>query len=156
MNNVELFDDALNRAVIEKAAVNDAEEHNVDPLTRLRAILDCLEKFRVDIEKALWYGGGTHTFDYVCQRVLVGELDLYELRNSVLLCEHMRFPSYDVYNVYIAAGNIDEITSFDGRLCKEARLRGCVKVSFSGRFGWKKPLERIGWKPAYLTMAKDV
>lgn len=142
---------------VEEGSFEVGLDNGEPPLVRLRRIIDCLEKYRVDIEKALWYGGNTHTFDYVCQRVLKGDLDLYELRNSVLLCEFKKYPLYSVYHVYIAAGNLDEILGFEKRrIHEEARLRKCSKITFTGRRGWKRPLEQRGWEEVHITMAKDV
>lgn len=128
-----------------------------DPLERVSQIVECMRKFRLDIERALVYDGGAYTFDHVCARVLSGDLDMYELPNSVLLCETFDAPNLRSYHVYIAAGDLDEIIEFQrDQLVKEARMRRCSKLSFGGREGWKRALKDEGWKPIRITMMKDV
>lgn len=98
------------------------------------------------------------TFDHVCARVLANDLDLYELDKSLLLCETFKHPAgFKTYHVFIACGDLREILEFQRfQLLEEARLRGCVSVTFAGREGWRKVLETEGWKFIRITMTKDV
>lgn len=127
-----------------------------DPLESMKDIIDALQRHRAGIERALTYGGGGHTFDYVAARVLSGDCDIYILPNSIIIAEIGEQTNFSVYHGFIAAGNLEEILSFDEQFQHEARIRGCKKVSIAGRRGWLKPMKSIGWDEAICIMYKDV
>lgn len=128
-----------------------------DPLVRLRQIIDGLEKYRLDIEKALCYNERTWTFDQVCSDVLSGKIDMYDLSDAVVLCQLVEQPNANIYHVFIAAGNLDSILSFaQNGLLHEAKLRGCSTLSMEGRTGWKRSLEKLGWSTRRIVMVKGV
>lgn len=127
-----------------------------DHLDLMRKQLDALEKHRVDIERALVYGASTYSFGHVCQRVFSGDLDVYVLDNSILLCEVLRYPNRKVYNVYIAAGDLEEVLAFEPQMCAEATARKCAVLMYTGRKGWSRALTQLGWESSLVTMTKEL
>lgn len=125
-------------------------------LQEVRRTIDALEKFEVDISKALKYGNASHTFEDVAVRVLSGKLDAYVYPNSIILMELCQYPQHSVYHGFVAAGNLDEILAAEPSLLREARLRKCSYLSIAGRRGWEPVLRNIGWTHSLSIMVREV
>lgn len=135
----------------------DFYEQPVSPLlVGLRRTLDVLEKFQLDICAALEYGNNSHTFDDIVKLALVGEVDVYELPNSVIVMELSKYPQFAVYHGFIAAGNLEEILSAHKMMFREARLRGAKYLSIAGRRGWEKAMKAHGWQHKLSIMQIEV
>jgi len=121
------------------------------------ADLETLKKFRVDIERALQYGGHTHNFMDVCALVVSGKLDVHNLGDAAFFAEVIDYPQSRVYHVFIAVGNLDTLLEHEPTyLVAEARKRGAVRVTLAGRKGWKRVFEPRGWKHDIVLMSKEV
>ena len=129
---------------------------NSDSLQRIKSLIGALEKFELDIREALCYGTNSHTFDYVCARVLSGSADLYEFPNSVIIMEKSVYPNHSVYHGFIAAGDLQEILDAHPLIEEEAKKRGCEYLSIAGRKGWEKPMKKYGWKHSLTIMKKEL
>jgi hypothetical protein len=125
-------------------------------LGKLRATIDALEKFELDIKEALCYGTGSHNFTDVVARVLTGTLDLYVFPNSVIIMEFTKYPNHSVYHGYIAAGDLQEILDAHPMIEKEARARKCKYLTIAGRKGWERPMKLHGWQHSLSVMQKEV
>lgn len=129
-------------------------EENIDSFIKL---LNDLKKHRVDIEKALSYGGNSHSFDHIVGQVLQGRLHFYPLPNSFIIMEVINSPNFSVYHAFLAGGNLEEITDFQETLVKNAKQLECKALSMSGRRGWEKALKPLGWqhKLSHLVLELD-
>lgn len=105
-----------------------------------------LEKFRVDIERALGYGVAGLTYDEVCARVLKGQYHFYPLKQSVIIMEVVEYEELRVYHGVIAAGDMVEIAAQHDMMKRAAKELGCSKLSLSGRRGWLRAFKPFGWK----------
>ncbi len=109
-------------------------------------LLATLKNFEVDIRRALEYTNGNRSFDSLIVDVLANRLHMYPLRKSLILAEVCDDPNGRVYHIYLAAGDLDEILGYVPALHEHARSYECIRLGFSGRRGWVKPLTQLGWK----------
>lgn len=123
---------------------------------KVRATLDNLDKFRVDIENSLMYANESHTFDDVVGMVLTGQLNFIPLQRSLLLTEVHTYPRHKNLHTFIAAGDLEELMSYQPKLLELARALDCKHLSLTGRRGWERPLKELGWKLQYITLYKEV
>ena len=123
----------------------------------VRAVLDILDKHRVDIEKALCYGRNSHTYNDVCKKVIEGELIFIPLADSVMLCEVSHLPQFSTFHCFVAAGDLDELlTEGTTQLGIAAQAYGCKHISMAGRRGWEPVLKKQGWVAPLTGMYKEV
>lgn len=127
-----------------------------DLLRSVAHTLAVLEKFRLDIQKALCYDSSNTTFDDVVLGVLKGELDVYELPNSVIIAHDRSTRKFPTYHLFLCAGELDELLAQEDMMIREAKLRGAKRLTLAGRRGWEKPLKKMGWEHVSSTFKKDV
>ncbi len=127
-----------------------------DPIHYMEAKVAALIKFRVDIEKALLYGGGSHTYDDFCKKVLFGTAHMYLYENSMIIMELDVHPQFRTYSGWIAVGDLEEILAAEEELMNAARHLECKHMTLTGRAGWEKPLKAQGWSFSLLTMGKEI
>ena len=128
----------------------------IDPLDRLLEIVTNLKKHRRHIEQALAHANNSHTFDSVCERVLSGDLLLYSLDNSILLCEISTYPNFKTFHVYLGGGDLQEMLDAQEMIEADAILFDCKYVSMTGRLGWKTHFEKRGWKHSLSIYKKEL
>ena len=119
-------------------------------------ILDQMENRRDLIEAALEYADGTHTYDDIVGMVMVGRLWWYSLPNSFMIMEINTFPRQKHLHGFLAGGDLHEIRSMQPQLIETARLAGCSAITLSGRRGWVKALQDLGWKESCATISLHV
>lgn len=118
--------------------------------------ITALENKRAEIESAMEYQEGTHTFDDIVSMVLQGRLRVFEYEQSIALTEILEYPQQKHYHVFIAGGNLKELMSHHEDLIVAAKEAGCVKLTISGRKGWLRVLEPLGWKEQYTACICEV
>ena len=77
---------------------------------------------------------------------------------AVCVTEITKWPRAKVLTALIVAG-VDMpawVAQLDALLMDYARSCGCSVLDAHGRHGWKKTLEKLGWKSAAVTYAKEV
>ena len=123
----------------------------------VRMVLDILDKHRVDIEKALWYGKHSHTYNDICEKVITGKLIFIPLPNSVMICEVSTQPQHKTFHCFIAAGDLDELSTVGTKQLEDAAIAyECRYISVVGRRGWERTLKKQGWDAPLVVMYKEV
>ena len=115
-------------------------------LENIKQVIADLERLRPQIESAMSYNGGTHTFDDLVSMVMTGRLRLWAFDQSVALTEIIEYPREKHYHVFIAGGKLSELTDAMDDLLSAAQQAGCSKITISGRKGFVKALAGHGWK----------
>ena len=118
-------------------------------------IQDKLIRCKGWIEDALDVGGKTHSFKDIVDGVLCGTMQLWEGEKGCAITEIVVYPNKKVLHVFLAGGELEQITDMEGDAVKWAKAQGCEGMSLSGRFGWKKILNEYGWKPQQLVLTKE-
>jgi hypothetical protein len=116
-----------------------------------------LQRLRHHVEAALEYSGGTHYFDDVAEMVLDNRLQLWPAKNSVILTEIIVYPRLKNMHVFLAGGDLDEISRMQPLIESWGKSIGCTRVTLAGRKGWAKTfLKDEGYSPQWAVLAKEL
>ena len=108
------------------------------------------------IEDALSYGGGTHDLKDVFDGILSGNMQLWPAERGGIVTELAVYPRKRVLHIFLAGGELDQITDMHEDVIQWAKAQGCSALTLSGRMGWKKALAPFGWEPTLLTLSKEI
>ena len=118
--------------------------------------IDELARCRAWIEAALEYSGGTHSFDDVAEALASGKMQLWPAPKGCIVTEIVVYPRKKVLNVFLGAGELDQLMDMHKDVIAWSKAQGCVAVTITGRHGWKKPLTKHGWKPLHTSYVKEI
>jgi hypothetical protein len=107
------------------------------------------------IQSALDKGGNTHDFIDVVEGVLGGKMQLWHGEKGCAVTELVVYPKKKVLHVFLAGGNLEQITDMHDDAVKWAKAQGCQGMTIAGRLGWKKILDKYGWKEQFVTLSKE-
>lgn len=108
------------------------------------------------IEAALEYTGGTHDLIDIYEGLYKGTMQLWPAEKSCLVTEIITYPKMRVLNIFLGGGDLTEILSMHEDVIRWAKDQGCTALNMTGRFGWKKPLAKHGWKPMHSSYVKEI
>lgn len=108
-------------------------------------IVEEMLRVRPFLEPALEYTNGTHDYVHVVDAVLRGQFHLWPAENSALVTEIHEFPKERHLHIFIAGGDLEEIKALHDRVVEFAKAAGCVALTLTGRPGWVKALDDIGF-----------
>lgn len=128
------------------------EKNSADELVGTQEFMRC-KKY---IEAALEYSGGTHDIIDIYQGLYTGAMQLWPNKNSCLVTEIITYPKKKVLNIFLGGGDLAEILEMHDSVISWAKEQNCSALSMTGRFGWKKPLEKHGWKTLHSSYAKEI
>lgn len=121
-----------------------------------------LEDFKAEItrcrpwiEAALEYSGGTHDFMDVVEGLYRGTMQLWPTPKGCLVTEIVVYPKKKMLNVFLGGGELDQILEMHTDVIEWAKAQGCEGLTMTGRFGWKKPLKKHGWKTLHSSYVKE-
>lgn len=113
-------------------------------------------KLRAQIQKALDLAGNTHTVEDLLLEVLSGNAKMWETENSIIIASILEFPQKRVLEMWVAAGELNEILEAAEKVYQWGRDHGCTLAVISGRKGWTKPLASHGWEPVRMDFTKEL
>lgn len=116
---------------------------------------------RQQIESALAYSGGTHTYEDVRAAVEAGDLQYWPGPRSVVITEIMQYPQTRVLNFFLAGaetGHLAELEAMYPEIEKWGRAQGCTVAVMSGRKGWERSFltRKEGWEPKLVFFEKQL
>jgi len=114
-----------------------------------------LERCRPWIEAALEYSGGTHDFVDVAEGLYKGTMQLWPSKKGCIVTEIVVYPRKKMLNVFLGGGELDQILDMHQDVIQWAKAQGCEALTMTGRFGWKKPLAKHGWKATHSSYVKE-
>ena len=117
---------------------------------------DTLKKCKQWIEDALAYCDGTHTWEDILKGISSGAMQLWPAPRGCIVTEIVVYPKKKVINIFLAGGELDQILDMDSDVGRWAKHQGCTGATMTGRVGWKKPLNPLGWKIMHTQFAKDL
>lgn len=97
---------------------------------------------------------GSHTLDDVWAGVRTGEFHFWPGARSAAVGELVEHPRRRDYHVWLAAGDLTELTTMERSAAAFARALGCDRITLHGRKGWARAL--TDYRPVYLALAKDL
>lgn len=115
-----------------------------------------IDQYREMIEAALVYSGGTHTFEDVRELVATGRAQLWPAPRGVAITEIIVYPRKRVLHIFLAAGEMDQLTDMIESAEQWGRTQGCTSLTMAGRFGWQRVLDKHGFKPVLVTMEREI
>ena len=118
--------------------------------------IDELARCRPWIEAALEYSGGTHNFDDVVSGLAEGKMQLWPAPKGCIVTEIVVYPRKKVLNVFLGGGELEQLMDMHKDVIAWSEAQGCVAVTITGRYGWKKPLTKHGWKPLHASYVKEI
>lgn len=112
-----------------------------------------LAKYRSQIEAALSFADGSHTFEDVRDLVEAGRMQFWPGPSSAIVTEVIEYPQHRVLNFFLAGGNLSELEGMTPEILEWGKAKGCSKAVFAGRRGWERTfLTRTGWAPSQLVV----
>jgi hypothetical protein len=113
---------------------------------------------RSQIEAALAYAGGTHTFEDIQAGVEAGSLQYWPGPRSVVITEIIQYPRSRALNFFLAGGELPELEAMYPLIEEWGRAQGCTVAVMSGRKGWERSFltRKEGWEPKLVVFEKDL
>jgi hypothetical protein len=71
------------------------------------------------------------------------EMQLWPGINTALVTEIITYPRQKIINVFLAAGDMDEVIRILPFVEKHGKMEGCTHMTMTGRKGWEKIMSKI-------------
>ena len=117
-----------------------------------------LKRCRGWIENALAQNGKTHSFEDIVRELIEKRMQFWSGQNGCAITEIIKYPNDKEMNVFLYGGKIGsgikQLEMMKGSLFQFGRDNGCTKISITGRRGWKKVLDKHGFKNTFITMER--
>lgn len=112
---------------------------------------------RALFDRALLFGGNTHTIDDIEAGIAQGFFQFWEADDCCAVTEILPYPRCKKLHIFIAAGNFQSICD---KLLPQAKAfakeNGCVSMTTIGRKGFVKRIPKYGFKPKYIAFELDL
>ena len=118
--------------------------------------LEAMLPYRILLNSALEYSGGTHDFEDVVAEVATGAMQFWPARLSCVVTQIVCYPKMRALHIFLAAGDLEEIKNMDETFREFGKQLDCKHITLSGRKGWIRALADIGYTPVHTTMAKEI
>lgn len=114
------------------------------------------DKIRELIARGLEYGDD-YSVDDVLKEVFSNKADIWIGEDSVAVTTLLQLPQATRFNIWVAAGDMDELVSemhpvFEAR----ARDAGCKRMVITGRRGWVRAMKDLGYREVATVVAKEL
>jgi len=119
--------------------------------------LDELNRLRQQVESALEYSEGTHTFDDIADGVGNNRFQVWPGVKSVVITEIIVYPRIKNLHYFLAGGDLDELKLMRPYIERWGKSLGCTRVTLAGRQGWAKTFLRDeGYEPKWFILSKNL
>ena len=114
------------------------------------------EEKRARLEKALEYGGSTHSVEDVVDLIKTGEARLFENEGGVIVAEINKFPLRKAVHFWLLAGELRDVLALEHEVLPWGIEQGATVATATGRRGWGRVSSATGWKPHMFTFYKPL
>ena len=105
------------------------------------------EEKRARFEKALDYGGNTHTVADVTDLVRTGKAQFWEHGDGVIITELYEYPRLKAVSFWLMSGTVPDCMALEDDILSWAADQGCTMAISTGRKGWLYHARKTGWRP---------
>ena len=77
-------------------------------------------------------------------------------RKKLLGYRNNKLSKNESVKYFFGGGDLTEILSMHEDVIRWAKDQNCTAFNMTGRFGWKKPLAKHGWKPMHSSYVKEI
>jgi hypothetical protein len=99
------------------------------------------------LQRALEWGGGTHSIGDVVDLIKEGRAQLWENEAGVIVSEIEEYPQMKAVRFWLIAGELKHCLALEDDILADAIERGCTKAVAMGRKGWGRAAAPTGWVP---------
>jgi hypothetical protein len=105
------------------------------------------------LQSALDRSVGGYSVEDVMAEVATGHMQLWMGENATAVTQIVTMPRKKVCQIFLAAGDYDELAKMEIDAANWARAQGCQSMMQSGRRGWTR---RLGgdWREAFTVMER--
>lgn len=115
-----------------------------------------IERCRPWLEAAIRRSGDLNTWDEIEAGIRSGMMQLWPAPKGCFVTELIVYPRGKAVRAILAGGDLGQLMAMVPDMIVWARSQGCDFAEFDGRLGWKKPLQRQGWRQRSITMELDL
>jgi hypothetical protein len=106
------------------------------------------------LQKALIYGGDTHSIADVAEMVKDGRARLFENQGGVIISEIVSFPRLKTVNFWLLAGDLRQVLALENQVLDWGCGEGATVATACGRPGWGRVAYATGWRSWWPTFHK--
>jgi len=118
--------------------------------------LEAMLPYRKLLDSALEFSGGTHLFEDIVDAVADGRMHFWPAEKSCVVTEVICYPRARAIHIFLAAGDLAQIKDMDETFAQFGRALDAKYITLSGRKGWTKVLDDIGYKISHVSMFKEI
>jgi hypothetical protein len=108
------------------------------------------------LKKALVRGGETHDWVDIKTGLYEGIYQIFWNEGAAAVTEIVQAPRKKYLNVFLAAGNLNDVVRLHDQVVKFADEMGCDFIKATARKGWKKFESDMGWKSHHVTYVRKI
>jgi hypothetical protein len=108
------------------------------------------------LQGALRYANGTHEIEDVLADIANNYATLWPYERSALVTQIVSYPRKKHFNFWLAGGDMKELLSHEAGIREWAKAQGCEAMNCIGRPGWQRVLGRLGYRPSYYIVTRDI
>lgn len=109
---------------------------------------------RCRMEKALAWGGPSHRISDVVELVKERKAQYWQRGDGMIVTQLERFPLYTACHYWLIFGSLPECLSLDADISEWAVGEGATLCTATGRRGWGRASQSLGWRPHLHTFYK--
>jgi hypothetical protein len=118
--------------------------------------LEAMLPYRKLLDSALEFAGGTHLFEDIVDAVSDGRMHFWPAESSCVVTEVVCYPRARAIHIFLAAGDLAQIKDMDATFQQFGRAFDAKFITLSGRKGWIKALDDVGYKLSHVSMFKEI
>lgn len=118
-------------------------------------MLSSEEKLR-RLQKALEYGGPTHSISDLIGLLHAGKAQLWERGDGCIVTEIHEFPLLKAIHFWLISGTIKDCLALEHDINPWAIEQGCTIATACGRKGWGRVSAPTGWREWYPNFWKPL